>query len=114
VNRATWKAHERWWAAQLGGKRVPVTGRQRGSAPDVEHDRYAIEIKCGRVLSPRLREGMAQAVAAAAAYPHGARTPLLCVTHSVGPGRPNEHYVVLRLQDWQALTGDGTATEDAP
>lgn len=109
MNRERWKAIERWWAEQLGGVRVPVTGRQRGAAPDVAHDRYAIEVKAGRVMSPRLREGMAQAVASAAQYPEGSRTPLLCVSHSVGPGRASEHYVVLRLADWQLLTGDGNA-----
>lgn len=111
MNRRTWKAHESWWALQLGGRRVPVTGRQRGDAPDVEHDRYAIEVKSGRVMSPRLREGMKQAVAAAAMFANGARIPLLCVTHSSGRGYPQEHYVVLRLEDWQALQGDGPLEE---
>lgn len=103
MNRSTWKAAERWWGLQLGGRRVPVTGRQRGDVPDVEHDRYSVEVKAGKVMSPRLREGMAQAVASAT----NGKVPLLCVTHSVGPGKANEHYVVLRLCDWQALTGDG-------
>ena len=30
-----WKTAERAWGAFLGGKRVPVTGRARGDAPDV-------------------------------------------------------------------------------
>jgi len=106
MNRATWKAIERWWAEQLGGVRVPVNGRQRGSAPDVEHDRYAIEVKAGRCMPTRLRDGMRQAMASAAMHPTGSRTPLLCVSHSVA-GRPSEHYVILRLEDWQGLTGDG-------
>lgn len=102
MNRRTWKKQESWWAEQLGGERVPVTGRQRGDAPDVEHALYAIEVKCGRVMSERLREGMSQAVAASVGT---GKMPLLCVTHSVGPGRANEHYVVLRLEDWQAWNG---------
>ena len=53
--RGTWKASERRIAEKLGGKRVPVTGRERGSAPDVEHKLYAIEHKYGKVLSSRLQ-----------------------------------------------------------
>src|SRR5690606_30020376 len=45
VNRNTWKSAEVEWAEALGGVRVPITGRARGSAPDVAHDLYAIEIK---------------------------------------------------------------------
>lgn len=109
MNRGTWKAIERWWALELGGRRVPVNGRQRGSAPDVEHDRYAIEVKAGKVMSPRLREGMQQAVLSAV---NTTKIPLLCVTHSVA-GRPSERYVVLRLEDWQALNGDYPREEEA-
>ena len=104
MNRRTWKRHESWWAEVLGGVRVPVTGRQRGSAPDIEHPTYALEVKSGRVLSPRLREGWAQAQAAAVT---SGKLPLLCVTHCSGPGRPNEHYVVCDLATWQSVTGDG-------
>lgn len=99
MNRATWKARELWWAEQLGGRRVPVTGRSRGSAPDVEHETWAIEVKHGRVMSPRIREGMVQAMAAAAGTD---KTPLLCVTHTTGSGHRAEHYIVMRLCDWQA------------
>lgn len=102
MNRSRWKQIERDWALWLGGKRVPVTGRQRGDAPDVAHDLYAIEVKAGKVMSPRLREGMAQAKAAAVGT---GKTPLLCVTHSVGPGHANEHYVVMALEDFQAWHG---------
>lgn len=101
MNRSTWKAIERQWALWLGGVRVPVNGRQRGSAPDVEHPLYAIEVKAGKVMSERLREGMAQAVASSIGT---GKIPLLCVSHSV-QGRPTEHYVVQRLSDWQAWNG---------
>jgi len=78
-----------------------VTGRQRGDQPDVEHPTYAIEVKAGKVMSPRLREGMAQAVAAAVGT---GKTPLLCVSHSV-LHHPSEQYVVMRLEDFQAWMG---------
>lgn len=106
----TWKHIERWWAAQLGGKRVPVTGRQRGSAPDIAHDRYAIEVKYGRVMSARLRLGMAQARASAVCQP--GHIPLLCITQTVAGQRDNEHYVMLSLADWQSLTGDGLEVQE--
>lgn len=99
MNRSTWKQIERDWALDLGGKRVPVTGRQRGDVPDVEHPLYAIEVKAGRVMSPRLREGMSQAKAAAAGT---GKTPLLVVTHCDGRGYPREEYVVMTKADFIA------------
>ena len=108
MDRATWKAIERKWALWLGGRRVPVTGRQRGDAPDVEHDLYAIEVKAGKVMSPRLRDGMRQAVASSIGT---GKIPLLCVSHSV-TGHPSEHYVVMRLDDWQAWNGGALSEEE--
>lgn len=104
-SREAWKAVERWWAEQLGGVRVPVTGRGRGSAPDVEHSIYSVEVKAGKVMSSRLRDGMVQAVASSGT---SGRLPLLCVSHSVR-GRASEHYVIVRLEDWQAWNGGGEA-----
>ena len=40
-----WKATERAIAKILGGERVPITGRQRGSAPDIEHEWLSLEVK---------------------------------------------------------------------
>ena len=40
-----WKRTERRIAAGLAGVRVPVTGRARGDAPDIPHDRLALEVK---------------------------------------------------------------------
>lgn len=108
MTRGRWKEIERWWALTLGGRRVPVTGRQRGSAPDVEHPRYAIEVKAGKVLSDRLGLGIRQAVAAAVGT---SKVPLLCITHSNGQGRAADHYVLLRLEDWMALMGDKPVEE---
>jgi hypothetical protein len=104
VTRGRWKEIERWWALQLGGRRVPVTGRQRGDAPDVEHPRYSIEVKAGKVLSDRLGLGIRQAVAASVGTQ---KTPLLCISHHTAGKRDLEHYVLLRLADWMDLMGDG-------
>ena len=51
MKRSTWKAVERGFAEALGGRRVPVTGRSRGDAPDVAREKWSIEVKAGRVLS---------------------------------------------------------------
>lgn len=105
MNRSTWKAIERDWALRLGGVRVPVTGRQRGSAPDVEHPVYAIEVKCGsRLLSDRLRLGIAQAKAAAV---QSGKLPVLCVTQRPAGKRDSEHYVIVDFETWCQITGDG-------
>ena len=55
THRGTWKASERRIAAILGGKRVP----------DVEHEKFAIEHKYGKVLSTRFQTAIEQALAAA-------------------------------------------------
>ena len=34
--RERWKSFERRVAAQLGGQRIPVTGRHSGDVPDIE------------------------------------------------------------------------------
>ena len=104
MNRSTWKQIERDWAEWLGGKRVPVNGRQRGSAPDVEHPLYAIEVKAGKTMPTRLRDGMQQAVASSIGT---GKIPLLCVSHSRGRGIPIAHYVIMRLEDFQQWNGGG-------
>ena len=40
-----WKACERRIADLLGGQRIPITGRQRGETPDIEHEALSIEVK---------------------------------------------------------------------
>lgn len=109
MNRRSWKRIESQWAEVLGGERIPVTGRQRGDAPDVEHPIYAIEVKAGRVMSPRLREGWAQAKAAAVT---SGKLPLLCVTQSIEGKRDNERFIICDLETWQAITGDGPKADE--
>jgi hypothetical protein len=60
-----WKACERHVAELLGGKRVPVSGRARGDAPDVEHPELAIECKSRRRLPAWLEDALSQAEASA-------------------------------------------------
>lgn len=40
-----WKDAERKIAKLLGGERIPITGRARGSVPDVITDVFAVEVK---------------------------------------------------------------------
>ncbi len=56
-----WKACERRIATLLGGHRVPVSGRARGYAPDVEHARLSIEVKSRKWLPVWLEDALCQA-----------------------------------------------------
>lgn len=102
MNRSTWKQSERDMALALGGKRVPVTGRQRGDVPDVEHPTYAIEHKAGKVMSARMLEAVDQAVAAAAGT---TKTPLVTIEQMAGRGHAKRRFVLIRLEDWIAWMG---------
>lgn len=97
-------------AAALGGVRVPVTGRQRGSAPDIAHETYAIEHKYGRVMSARMVEAMEQAEASAAESASQGlyRTPLVTIENVRAGRRENGLFVLMRLCDFLELT----ATEE--
>jgi len=92
-----WKATERRVGALLGGRRVPVTGRQRGSAPDVEHVDYSIEVKHRAKLPRWILEAMDQANKAAS----GAQLPIV-VLHQSGD-RFAEALVVIKLENFLAL-----------
>ncbi len=60
-----WKQAERRIAAMLGGERVPVSGRGRGFAPDIEHPALAVEVKTRASLPAWIEDAMRQAEAAA-------------------------------------------------
>lgn len=104
--RETWKASERRMAEALGGVRVPVTGRMRGSAPDIAHATYAIEHKYGRVMSARMVEAIEQAEASAAdsAKQGQYRTPLVTIENVRSGKRDNGRFVLMRLEDFLELT----------
>lgn len=59
----TWKKAERKIAELLGGVRVPVTGRQRGDAPDILHETFSIEVKHRESLPDWILDAMRQAEA---------------------------------------------------
>jgi len=56
-----WKQAERQVARIVGGRRVPVSGRTRGDAPDIDHPRLAIEVKHRRKVPEWILDAMNQA-----------------------------------------------------
>ena len=94
--RSTWKASERRMAGILGGERVPVTGRERGHAPDIDGvtvagRRLAIEHKYGQaILSARVNEAFKQAKAAA----RNGDIPIVTIEET-GHGQKNIRAVIL-------------------
>lgn len=56
-----WKACERRVAKFIGGKRVPVTGRARGDAPDIEHPWLSVEVKYRQKVPDWIKDAMSQA-----------------------------------------------------
>ena len=80
-----------------------MTGRNRGSAPDIEHPTFGVEIKMGKVMSSRMQEAVDQAVACSV---DGAKIPLVGITQTIGPGKPNRHFVLMRWEDFQRLDAE--------
>ena len=99
MSEKPWKRCERAIAARLCGRRVPVTGRQRGDVPDVQHDAFAVEVKHRRHLPGWLREAVAQALAAQ----RDGQLPLV-VLHEAGT-RHADDLVCLRLGDFEDWHG---------
>lgn len=97
MNRAAWKSAERRVAGLIGGRRVPVSGRARGDAPDVAHDRLSVECKSRKRLPDWLHSAMAQAIAAT----RDAQAPVV-VLHQAGQ-RYDSALVVVRLRDLERL-----------
>lgn len=104
MSQRNWKACERAIAAHLGGERVPVTGRVRGYAPDVEHPTLAIEVKSWRLYPARIAEAMDQAVKAAEwalKKGKGRRMPIAVIHKDHAPY--DKSWVIMHLEDFEAL-----------
>ena len=99
-----WKATERAVAARLGGRRVPITGRQRGDVPDVQHDWLSVEVKHRSKLPAWLHDAMSQAVAAQ----REGQLPVV-VLHEAGQ-RHGDDFVCVRLCDFAQWFGGEDAT----
>ena len=89
-----WKACERRIAELLGGRRIPITGRQRGETPDIEHEALSIEVKSRKSLPAWLLDALNQAQAASKA----GKVPVV-VLHQ-DRAAYTESLVVLRLKDY--------------
>lgn len=61
----SWKSVERAIAKSIGGVRVPITGRARGSAPDITHPDLSSEVKSRASIPGWLEEAVQQAEASA-------------------------------------------------
>lgn len=89
----TWKSAERTVARLLGGERVPITGRARGSAPDVKHEILSIEVKHWQKFPDWLKDAMEQAVASQ----KGEQIPTV-ILHEKGT-KYEDCLTVIRLSD---------------
>ncbi len=98
-----WKACERRIAELLGGVRVPVTGRQRGATPDVEHPTLSIEVKSRKSLPAWLLDALEQAQVAS----ENGRLPVAVLHQDRKPYR--DALVVVRLEDFADYLKGGAA-----
>ena len=88
-----WKKTEREIAKLIGGRRVPVTGRQRGDVPDIEHPLLSIEVKERQTLPAWVEEAMSQAEASVKPF----QIPVVFL-HPKG-GKHMDDLTILRLRD---------------
>ena len=93
MTEKVWKAVERRIAKFIGGVRVPVSGRQRGDAPDIEHNWLSIEVKYRKKLPEWLHDAMDQAVKSARLR------QLPCVFLAERGKRVEDYYMIVRLGD---------------
>ncbi len=90
-----WKACERRIAELLGGQRIPVTGRQRGETPDIEHEALSIEVKSRKSLPAWLLDALNQAQAASK---EDKKIPVVVLHQDHAPYAHS--LVVLKLKDF--------------
>jgi nucleotide-binding universal stress UspA family protein len=103
VSEKGWKRTERKVAELLGGHRIPVSGRQRGDAADVEHPELSIECKSRQSIPRWLQEAGEQARAAS----RDGRLPV-SVIH-VRDGLYKDALCVIRLEDFASyMKGDAS------
>jgi len=96
--RSTWKQHERDVAADLGGRRIPVTGVDRNGA-DVETPLFAVQVKVRRALPAWLWAWLSGICATA----RDGRVGVLVLRRP--RERKQDGLVVLRYRDFVELHG---------
>lgn len=97
--KPTWKSVERAIASLLKGKRVPVTGRTRGSAPDIAHRTLSIEVKHRKAYPAWLLDAYDQAEKSN----NKAKTKLPIVILHMKGIKYEDSLVVLKLKDFIKL-----------
>lgn len=105
MERGNWKNVERNLAKRLSGKRVPITGRTRGSTPDIEHPNLSIEVKSRKEIPLWLKDAMDQTEKA---NPHNDKIPIV-ILHELGKRHDND-YVIISLKNF-LLLGDSNGFE---
>ncbi len=111
--RRAWKRDESEIARLLGGERVPVTGRQRGYRPDIEHPWLALEVKSWAHLPQRVADALDQAEKAAAFAKRREAVEKLpvAIIHGKSSHRGNS-LVVMRLDDFLEWFGGRVGGSD--
>jgi len=110
---SAWKATERYVAAALGGTRVPITGRTTGDAPDIDHPFLVPEVKrrSSAYAFPKwLEKAFLQARAASETIferTGKTKTPIVVIEHAKGRGKPNDYYVMMKLNDFVEIIEKG-------
>jgi hypothetical protein len=99
-----WKTCERRIAELLGGQRIPITGRQRGETPDIEHEALSIEVKSRKSLPVWLLKALNQAQAASN---DGKKIPVVVLHQDHAPYAHS--LVVLKLKDFADHLNGGVA-----
>lgn len=94
-----WKNVELAIARILGGSRVPITGRARGSAPDIDHEEYSIEVKHRQSLPSWIKDAMEQAEAS---NKDGDKLPIV-ILHEKHTQFENS-FVMIRLKNLKDFT----------
>ena len=97
---STWKHVERQIASILGGERVPVSGRQRGSAPDIDHEWLSLEVKHRKSLPAWMHDAMRQAEASK----RGDQLPAVILHQK--QMQYGDSFVLVRLGDFVEWFGD--------
>lgn len=94
-----WKDTERLSAKRAGGKRIPITGRSRGSTPDhtTASGLWAVEYKMRSKLPQLLHDAMDQAVKAV----RNEQTPIV-ILHEKHQ-RLDKDYILLRRADFERI-----------
>lgn len=89
--------------ALFSGQRVPITGRTRGSAPDIKSDhpifsRLSFEVKHRKLLASWMHDAFKQATASI----RGEQFPVVLL-HQKGK-KYEESYVMMQVKDFIELT----------